>query len=610
MRLIPSSVRLSFLPSLGWAGLLSFLLATSLSRPFLTADSLLPSIMSLQNVTLFYWGQDRLANVLPLAASWIRDPATNLAATLWLATLCFLGVLWGFARMAARVAHAEDRQALSLQTFVLLSAACLLVFTPRAIFEMAIAHVEFSLPAVALMAAMSVSVLRSDAGWIALAGCSVACFVAVWVNPGALLPGLFVAVAASLHRRRVGLAEAWLAGSCAAAFLAWSAVAGGIADPRYAGFDGAAMVAGVGKVAVGLAKAIRPLPLAATLACLCGLAWLEQRREPGAESTGGKALVRYLYRAALLFSLAWLLLFAGNPWVQSNGHSWRYFIFLPFAAMFCLALSLARRLRAMGAGKARAVSLVAALASVAFAFSPPAAFGGYQVLREAEGRLKPGSHLFAGDYWQVWPAVLADLVAGHEAHGLASRGEANAEAARGLAGREIDRRGHASVLCLRAPLSECMRQVQALLGSFPLVEAVPFREGAIELRLAPAASLERRGEAFQSLPSQVGARGAGGVQADGRAGFLVFGPYAALEAGHYRLTVFGRVDVADGAFADLVSADGSVLHGRFPLREGNGEPFLLEVPVELASRAERAEVRVWVEAGSQLQLSGYRLARR
>jgi hypothetical protein len=41
------------------------------------ADDLLPAIMSLQHLTFYYWGQDRFANLLPLATAWIADPTGN-----------------------------------------------------------------------------------------------------------------------------------------------------------------------------------------------------------------------------------------------------------------------------------------------------------------------------------------------------------------------------------------------------------------------------------------------------------------------------------------------------------------------------------------------------
>ena len=40
-------------------------------------DGLLETIMSLQKVTLYFWGEDRFANLLPAATLWIRNPTDN-----------------------------------------------------------------------------------------------------------------------------------------------------------------------------------------------------------------------------------------------------------------------------------------------------------------------------------------------------------------------------------------------------------------------------------------------------------------------------------------------------------------------------------------------------
>ncbi|RYF21796.1 MAG: hypothetical protein EOO77_05340, partial [Oxalobacteraceae bacterium] len=54
------------------------------------ADGLLQTLMSIQDLTLFYWQQDRFANLLPLLASPVTDPVLN--AQLQLALRICLGV--------------------------------------------------------------------------------------------------------------------------------------------------------------------------------------------------------------------------------------------------------------------------------------------------------------------------------------------------------------------------------------------------------------------------------------------------------------------------------------------------------------------------------------
>ena len=98
---------------------------------------------------------------------------------------------------------------------------------------------------------------------------------------------------------------------------------------------------------------------------------------------------------------------------------------------------------------------------------------------------------------------------------------------------------------------------------------------------------------------------------DGKAGHLQFGPYAALEAGTYRLTLFGEAQNARLGFFDVVSSKGSMVHLRQSIDSfetgQNGQ--LVTAIVDLKADVEDLEVRVYVTAGDVLQLTGYELIR-
>ena len=52
------------------------------------ADSILPALISTQNVTWYYWGQNRFGNLLPALTSWIGDVDLNLKAQILLRAFC------------------------------------------------------------------------------------------------------------------------------------------------------------------------------------------------------------------------------------------------------------------------------------------------------------------------------------------------------------------------------------------------------------------------------------------------------------------------------------------------------------------------------------------
>jgi len=69
----------------------------------LDADVILNSIMSLQKVTLFYWGQNRLLNLVPFILSPITNPGYNLAAHLVFFSFTFFLLLYVMAGIIKRI---------------------------------------------------------------------------------------------------------------------------------------------------------------------------------------------------------------------------------------------------------------------------------------------------------------------------------------------------------------------------------------------------------------------------------------------------------------------------------------------------------------------------
>ena len=595
--------------SMASAAVLSILFALVLPKEFLTADILMQSVMSLQNVTLFYWGQNRLANVLPLGLVWIGDPQANLAVMLLFAAMSFHFLVLMLSRHAAAAVIAADVDTVALKTCLLVSAVIAVSFTPRGLFEISIAHIEYSLPALALLGALHASVLR--VGWTtgSLAMTAVTSALAIGVNPSTVLPGLFIAAVAAMYRKRAGMGELALAGSCLVAYFAWSFIAGLHGSNEYASFDPSIVARGVSEVAKGMPKLVNVAPLSLALGSLALARILTRARGQGHAEANRRA-ARFLRNGAAMFMAGWLLLFAGNPWVAENDYSWRYFIYIIFGALFYLSVSVARLVSATSLRTSATAAAGGALLSFAVTFSPPVPWEDYKVFREVRPYARPGIHLYSGDYWTAWPLVLKDMMEGHEAYGLTIRGEANAKAARTNVLGAVRREGYASVLCVNETPDECVRQIAAVLGPSPCPRVIRQRDRVHEIRLGDCpAGLDYAGAAFLGLPSQVGLIDGDMKRSDGHAGFLIYGPYASLGEGRYRLELFGSSAEVGGAYVDVVSANASRQHGRFPLRIGSDGFLAVDGAVALPADAFGVEVRVWVSEASKLQLTGYRLSR-
>ena len=132
-------------------------------------------------------------------------------------------------------------------------------------------------------------------------------------------------------------------------------------------------------------------------------------------------------------------------------------------------------------------------------------------------------------------------------------------------------------------------------GVFPLTQAVT----------NPLLIYE--GESLSNLPATVGILQKRTKETDGRAGFLVFGPYSSLKAGEYRLNAYGSSDLVASAYVDVVSGKGTVVHARFDI-EKNAKGLLVDnADVHLSDSAYDIEVRVWVGENDSIDLFGYSL---
>ena len=109
------------------------------------------------------------------------------------------------------------------------------------------------------------------------------------------------------------------------------------------------------------------------------------------------------------------------------------------------------------------------------------------------------------------------------------------------------------------------------------------------------------------LNTQVGRRHRCRMESTRESGWLVFGPYLPLPAGRYSLIAFGgHKNVAGSEFIDLTSDGGRQTHSHAML-EPDGEGWRVNVQVDLPAPVSDFEVRLWVDACSELWLDGIEL---
>ncbi len=107
--------------------------------------------------------------------------------------------------------------------------------------------------------------------------------------------------------------------------------------------------------------------------------------------------------------------------------------------------------------------------------------------------------------------------------------------------------------------------------------------------------------------TKVGMQTSAGVQTTGNAGYLLFGPYVTLAPGNYRLALEGNVRLAGDAYVELSINNGQTIRKKVPLPE-HGGGSLLATEIHLDNESSGCEIRVFVNASSDITITAYTLS--
>lgn len=441
--------------------------AWSLGGPQLNADTILFSVMSHQKVTLFYWGQNRLANLVPALLWPVRDLNWNLAAVLLVHALGWHGLLW----LVARAVQPERTREGTLPTYALLVALTHLLLTPEARYVLIAEGQPYALSYLALGLSWPWLVQRPMVLRKSLAGAALLA-AGLGLNPG-LVPAVGALAAATAGATRQWRRPAAALALAAVLTLLWQGLARQVGvdegGHNYFAWQAADQKAHLWQVVDNIAAATRWPWLAAVLAGIGGLLpWTLLGRRTLAAPT------RWLTAGLALLAGAWLLLFSSNAWVLTNHLHFKYFFPIFLALIWGLALLLAQaveltRERLQGPPP-RHLTLPAAavllLACPALGGEARWKVQSFNALDNAQGVLKrlprqPGPLLVGGDYWRVWPVVHQALQRGQQAFGTAERGTAMRDELKNLLPSQGDDNALGYV-CLAAAVPRCLADLAQL----------------------------------------------------------------------------------------------------------------------------------------------------
>ena len=435
---------------------LAFLLTWSAKLCLMhNADSILPALISTQNVTWYYWGQNRLGNLLPALTSGISDVDLNLKAQIFLRAFCaalgpvfFILILRPKARLIT----------------VYCATIAAMIFLERDL----LAHWYWTdaQPYGTSLALLAPPLLVATHSWrfnARSAGIAILVLfllmVALWVNLSAVLFALplFLGLAI-VDRSRQFLALAVLLALAYGLDSAHAAHVGG--NFAYAALRPS--WAATLKAVSNLADEIRGLP---TLLLAAGAIWASW-------TLRAHEIVR---TASLMLAVSALvfLVTANLQWVQENLSLSRYFL-IPVTATVAtcatLVVEAAAKLKSQVQPWNRlllpSVSLALLILAAAlivlplnlqcrFVAGPPELAAAVDLVD------KTNASFVDGDYWLVWPAVfLANRDARGPVFGLTYR----AEGARRPIRRFAASHPHPVILCIGKSFTDCVDRFASLLG--------------------------------------------------------------------------------------------------------------------------------------------------
>ncbi len=443
-------------------------LVTVATRRYLAmanADALLPSLMSTQQWTLFYWGQDRLANLVPLLTLPIRDPVWNFQIQTILIAAAFFAVgasfvsyhFWARGHRPRPIEHA----AASLLTGLLVMVPLHTVAGYRFIIEqLYFVSVLLFIAAIHLWArrrkyALAAAVLQ----------------VTMLVNPSLLLAAPFVWLLdhepVDRTRRALGFAATALGTFVLSSLAARYLATGEPVDRPYDEFSLSRLRDGVELVAGNVAGSVSD-----------GLASLLVLTSVAVVAAGSRGLVsraRTVYVAVPVFSALWFLAFSTNGWVIQNLYEFRYFyplyvtfmLYVAAASTECVLLVAGRVTRLARAPSPRIVVAATAalvLATVTCVISIrnvrvealEAADGSVEAARELD------VHIVVGNYWTTWPTVIAGRSAGVDLLGATFRSDPIHGDIRAAIDREIRDHGSVGALCSSVDAATCASQLSEI----------------------------------------------------------------------------------------------------------------------------------------------------
>ena len=460
----------------------SLLAINQFAPEYLNADTILFPVMSLQHVTMFIWGQDRLANFIPYLLSIISSSELNLFTHLFLFALSFFLLLLLCAEII-RMMSSDNKN--GIVAFVILTTVSFIILSPAASYSFILEGQPYALSYLLLLSSFLISIRPAFNVKLTRTLVIAALFVATGLNPSILVPAAGLSAGLFLIKKdwRSGLIFVLIA---VAMFTLWLQLSKWYGTPTgtnaYSAFNLHNIQENINVAITSILSQIRSIyvgGLIITVLLIRIMVNFEILRS-------SKNILGLIW----IFAICWLLVFSNNDWIKLNQSHFRYFFPVFLALIFTLSFVIYQFAGQLNSIHRNWFVMACLFVIVSLLARPLVPFEEYAIFKKIKPSIEIAEiekvRFVAGNYWDAWPMVFQMQKTHGGAFGLLYRGDGNAQNARQAFDSESKIHPAVKVLCMNSAIEICINDIKNFTPWYLQMTKVDCGNGCILLDIKEA----------------------------------------------------------------------------------------------------------------------------
>ncbi|MBD5417940.1 MAG: hypothetical protein HDR50_09895 [Desulfovibrio sp.] len=435
---------------------------------FIHSDIILFQIMSLHNPTLFYWGQNRLLNVIPFLLQFITSPKLNMFFVAFSCAASFFVLLWVISCVSQRIISGGSNKMITFIIYTFNFLICICLFVRGCWNETTLSHPEYSLALnFGILAVYFFYYFPHKYSIFAL----VCGFIAIGINPSVILLFAFFMFFKCLYMHKISRGDAFLSILMTIFFLVWLAISMqyGIVETYY-DLDFSMILQGIKSF---FTQFIMRYFFSYSL-CFIGILFfifMIVVITSTKLTTAQRKKIIYISLTTLVSIFIYALIISSVPHFHANLCASRYFIFVVFMIIFIMSINFTAYIAYFINIPNKLFMLFLFIFCCVLPFRFPNDFNirHANVYKSCDEIIPSGTHVYAGDYWKIWSCMSRDLIDGYDSRSLGFRSISDKQNIQ----KKLRSSSHSGVLdisCLNAEIEMCKSQIGDFYSKYNIKE--------------------------------------------------------------------------------------------------------------------------------------------